>query len=325
MERGQRWILPAILIAGAAIAWALIFSSATGYPARPNGITSLKVSIAIITVAALGRFLRYFFCLWKAGVERPISRIRIDFRPALAAFVPILAGVAIIGTFLYSITFLKSMISAVVPFWADAPLAAIDRAMFINPAAIAVALQPSLPSLGLFYGLWHAVNLGGILWVLHWRRDNKSQHIVSFMLTWSIGMALAYIFSSAGPIFTGRYDPSLAPGSVQKAAELLWTNYKADGALLGGGISAFPSMHVAIAAWFALVLRERGLLWLGIAYAFSVFACSVILGWHYVADGIAGAGVALVADRLSWTWLRPRGFQFAHLALPTIGNWRSPG
>jgi hypothetical protein len=217
--------------------------------------------------------------------------------------VPIMAGVALICVFLYSISFLKSMISAVVPFWADAALTATDRAIFVDPGRIGAALGPALPALGLFYGLWHAVHLGGILWVLHWRCGNKSLHIVSFMLTWSIGIALAYIFSSAGPIFTGQYDLSIAPASVRKAAEFLLANHKADGALLGGGISAFPSLHVAIAAWFALVLRERGKAWLGMAYALGIFACSIILGWHYVADGVAGVGVAMLAQRLAGRWI----------------------
>jgi len=306
MEREEDWIFPAVLIAGATIGCTLVLGMATGFPARPSGNTSLKASLAIIVIAALWRFLRYVFGLWRAKIEHPIISIRAELRPALIGFAPVVVGVAIISVFLYLITYLKSMITTVVPFWADAPLAAIDRAIFVDPAAIAVTLQPTLAALGLFYALWHAAHLGGILWVLHWRGGNKSHHIVSFMLTWAIGMALAFAFSSAGPIFTGLYDLALAPASVRKAAEFLWANYQAKGALLGGGISAFPSLHVAIATWFALVLRDRGYPKIGIAYAIAVFACSVILGWHYVADGVAGGAVALLADRLSTLWARQR-------------------
>ena len=124
------------------------------------------------------------------------------------------------------------------------------------------------------------------------------------MLTWSIGMAFAYLFSSMGPLFTGVYDPSIAPDSVRLAAEFLWANYQARGALIGGGISAFPSMHVAIAAWLAIVLTNRGWPKVGIAYFFAVFVCSVVLGWHYAIDGAAGAAVAMTADRLAQAWLR---------------------
>jgi hypothetical protein len=195
-----------------------------------------------------------------------------------------------------------------VPFWADDLFAATDRALFINAQGIALALEPVLPAIGLFYGLWHAAHLGGILWVLHWRKGDKARHILSFILTWSIGMAFAYLFSSMGPLFTGAYDPTVAPESVRKAAGFLLANYQAKGALIGGGISAFPSMHVAIAAWLAIVLADRGWLNVGIAYFFGVFACSVILGWHYAIDGVAGAAIAVVAERIAKAWLR-RGSQ----------------
>lgn len=62
-------------------------------------------------------------------------------------------------------------------------------------------------------------------------------------------------------------------------------------------------MHVAIAAWLAIVLRDRGFTWLGVAYLLGIFVCSVVLGWHYVLDGAAGIAVALLADRVSRIWL----------------------
>ena len=150
------------------------------------------------------------------------------------------------------------------------------------------------------------MHLGGILWVLLWRDPGKARFIISFMLTWAIGMAFAYIFSSAGPILTGRYDPSLAPEFVRRMVGFLWTNYKESGAQLGGGISAFPSMHVALAAWFALVLRARRVAWLGVAYVTGIFAGSIILGWHYAVDGVAGIAVAIFADWLARLWLARR-------------------
>lgn len=308
MGRDQQWLIPAIAIAMATALCATILKLVSGYPGQPSGMTSLKAAVAIVIITAFFRFMRFFFAMWREGVESPSQRIAAEFRPALAGFAPIAAGVAILATFLYSITFLKSMITVVVPFWADGLFAATDRILFIDPQSIALALQPALGAIGVFYGLWHATHLGGILWVLHWRKGDKARHILSFMLTWSIGMAFAYLFSSMGPLFTGAYDPAVAPESVRKAANFLLANYQAKGALIGGGISAFPSMHVAIAAWLAIVLADRGWLKVGIAYFFGVFACSVILGWHYAIDGVAGAAIAVVADRIANAWLR-RGSQ----------------
>lgn len=299
MKRGEDFIPIGSAIAGAAMLSAAAISIIVDYSARPKGLTSLSAAVVTIAVAAMVRFTRFVWTMWRANVPQPIARIRSSFRPALADFAPIVAGVFIIGAFLFSLTYLKSMMIAVVPFWADAPLAAIDRAFLIDPQGLGLALRPALPAIGLFYGLWHVAHLGGILWVLHWRGEERSRFIISFMLTWGIGMIVAYAFSSAGPLFTGRYDLAIAPESVRKPAEFLWANYKARGALLGGGISAFPSLHVGIATWFALVLRQRGWPKVGIAYALAIFACSVILGWHYTIDGVAGALIALLAHRLA--------------------------
>jgi hypothetical protein len=309
MERDRDWLLPAVVIAVATMSLAASLKLATHFPGQPSGMASLEATIAIVTIAAFVRFMRHLYILWRTGEDHPISRLKADVRPALQAFAPVAAGIVVVGAFLYSITFLKSMIPAVVPFWADDLFAWLDRAMFVDPQAIAISLNPALKAIGLFYGLWHAVHLGGILWVLHWRNGSKARHILSFMITWSIGMAFAYAFSSAGPLFTGVYDPSVAPDSVRMAADFLWANYQADGALIGGGISAFPSMHVALAAWFALVLKDRGAPLIGIAYLLAIFFCSIVLGWHYAVDGAAGIGIALLGDRLSGLWIRRASIQ----------------
>jgi hypothetical protein len=304
MGRDQQWLIPAIAITTAAVLCTAVLDYLTSYPGRPSGMTSLVAAITVVVVAAFFRFMRYFFGLWRSGEVHPAARIRADFLPAMMSFAPIGAGVVIVTTFLYSITFLKSMIPVIVPFWADEIFAATDRILFVDPQALALAMKPALPTIGLFYGLWHVAHLGGILWVLHWRAGNKARHILSFMLTWSIGMVFAYLFASMGPLFSGGYDPAVAPESVRLAAEFLWANYQAKGALIGGGISAFPSMHVAVAAWLAIVLRDRGWPKLGISYFIGVFAGSVILGWHYAIDGAAGALIALAADRIAMAWLR---------------------
>lgn len=303
MGRDQAWIYPAVAIAATYAAATFIIKAATGYPGMPNGFASLSAALLIVAVTAFCRFLRYLFRMWHSGEGRPTARMVVDFFPALRSFAPIIAGVAILGVFLFSISLSKSMIPAVVPFWADSMFAAMDRAIWLDPASIARRLTAWLPALGIFYGLWHAAHIGGIVWVLHWRRETKARHILSFMLTWSIGMLFAYLFSSMGPIFTGIYDPSVAPPSVKNAAGFLLANYRGDEGMIGGGISAFPSMHVAIAAWLAIVLRNRGWPKTGIAYLIGVFACSIILGWHYAIDGIAGAAIALLADRLARAWL----------------------
>ena len=76
------------------------------------------------------------------------------------------------------------------------------------------------------------------------------------------------------------------------------------GSRVGAGISAFPSLHVAGAAWVAAVVASlsRKLAPLAWAYFLLILMGSVYLGWHYALDGIAGLIIALVMFRLvSWS------------------------
>ena len=61
----------------------------------------------------------------------------------------------------------------------------------------------------------------------------------------------------------------------------------------GGGISAFPSMHAAMATLWAgyLVERSRWLAPIGLGFLAVILYLSVYTGWHYAVDGIASIAV----------------------------------
>jgi hypothetical protein len=71
--------------------------------------------------------------------------------------------------------------------------------------------------------------------------------------------------------------------------------------MLGAGISAMPSMHIAMACWAALALRaySRKMQWVGWTYVGLIWFGSVHLGWHYFTDGVVGALGALVVWQLA--------------------------
>ena len=61
------------------------------------------------------------------------------------------------------------------------------------------------------------------------------------------------------------------------------------------GIAAFPSMHVAFQMYVFLWMRrlwKSGQLLFGV-FLFAIFLGSIITGWHYLIDGIAGIALAL--------------------------------
>lgn len=135
--------------------------------------------------------------------------------------------------------------------------------------------------------------------------------LASWVLIASVG---AWIFGSAGPCYynalvgphegfarlgqqltrlgSAAHDQGHAIAAIDFQHMLL--RQLQDGAFVSvGGISAMPSMHVAMATLFAMAAFRfaRPLGWLFSAYAASIWVGSVHLGWHYALDGVLGAAM----------------------------------
>jgi membrane-associated phospholipid phosphatase len=128
------------------------------------------------------------------------------------------------------------------------------------------------------------------------------------------------VFASAGPAFFGRVLPGHSnpyaalmnylrsvnanrPLLAVRGQEGLWAALSRGETVFGWGISAMPSVHVAsaiLAALFGFHLSKPVGIVLTIV-AVCAFVASVALGWHYSADGYAGAALAC----LIW-WLAGR-------------------
>ena len=147
----------------------------------------------------------------------------------------------------------------------------------------------------------------------------KTRAIISFGLIWLLlGLFGAYTCSSVGPIFFDRVygttefaalDLQLrsegARAAILSSTEL-WRWHSHQSLEFATGISAMPSVHIAIAVWQALILRRLlpkaaavGWVWVGL-----IWLGSVHLGWHYATDGLAGAVGAFViwaiSPRFAW-------------------------
>ena len=140
----------------------------------------------------------------------------------------------------------------------------------------------------------------------------RTRYLVCFMAVWIIiGNVLAALFLSAGPAFyglvtgdTARFGEQLAflakgLGSSYSAVSYqnyLWSLNEAGRTGFASGISAFPSVHVALVTLNALFVREydRYLGALAFLYVAFVAASSVYLAWHYAIDGYVAASVTLL-------------------------------
>ena len=110
---------------------------------------------------------------------------------------------------------------------------------------------------------------------------------------------IALQYPTAGPAF---YQPALfdlsgtASGVVQKWLAL----YMQGGVPQNGfipGTMGMPSLHIGItvmAAWF-LAIHVRWTLWISVLWIWLTWMSTVMLGWHYVLDGVGGIAVATVA------------------------------
>jgi hypothetical protein len=167
------------------------------------------------------------------------------------------------------------------------------------------------------YMLWFPVLFLMCLWMA-WssKRQLRLQFFITAGLIWILlGTVLAILFSSAGPCFfstaidnlSNPYEPLMTQlVKINKSMPLfavknqlgLWESYQNHIWLPFGGISAMPSVHVALAVVFALTGWNINR-WVGvilIAYTIVVQVGAVILGWHYAVDGY----VSIILTLLLW-------------------------
>ncbi|PZV36515.1 phosphatase PAP2 family protein [Mesorhizobium kowhaii] len=170
--------------------------------------------------------------------------------------------------------------------------------------------------LGLCYGpLWFAQWFGFVLLAAFLPNDRlRIRYLFSFAATLLLlGTVLRAAGASAGPIFYDRMfggdrfaDLTAALASIPSGAmtlgtsDYLYASYTDNSAVFGVGISAMPSIHVAMAFLNALFLSSlnRRLGIVGWTYAASILFGSVYFGWHYALDGY----VSIVGVLLIWRW-----------------------
>ncbi len=213
----------------------------------------------------------------------------------------------------------KKLIPVIHPFTFDQTFIALDRYLHfgVDPWRITHQIFASdfaTYSLNFAYHSWFFLLFGSFAWAVLARKHQelRAQYMLAAMALWIIGgNLLATIFSSVGPCYvkalTGSdyYQPlmSLLASTDDRLTttgwgmglpallvqESLWKDYIQGGQMLGGGISAFPSLHVAITVAMAC-LATRLNKYLGILtwlFAIYIQIGSVHLGWHYAVDGYA--------------------------------------
>lgn len=231
--------------------------------------------------------------------------------------------VLILPPFMSIFTGMKAAIPTITQFYLDPWAVEADRVLHGGHDAWRL-LQPALgypvvtAIVNFFYNVWFVV-LNVVLVVVAFMTGNdrlRAQFLVAFVLTWALlGTVAATLLASVGPcyysLFYGSNDFADLMTYLRSAnehypiwalttQEMLYDSYKQANAQIGSGISAIPSLHVAVATLLAIfawnVSRAAGIA--ATAFAAIIAVGSVHLGWHYAVDGY----ISMIATPPIW-WL----------------------
>jgi len=230
---------------------------------------------------------------------------------------------------------MKVLIPDFVPFYADPWLAAADRWLHggAEPWRLAHAAfagsDAHLASV-VYFTAWTAMVIlfPLVLAVGDPDRARAERFLILYVMVWIvIGNLLAVAGSSVGPVFAGRaygtddfaglheaLESSGLTGTMIGASQDYLARHLGSGSLaFASGISAFPSVHVAMAALIGFYAAKRWPVTLPFAVLMvgAILFLSVLTGYHYAVDGYA----AILLVVAMW-WLTRR--------FVATGAWRAP-
>ena len=211
----------------------------------------------------------------------------------------------------------------------DDELRYLSRVLFLNHSPNVFFLELfSNPSVlravdwSYAYVFLASINIASIYFLSDPDRSIRIGFMNSNTLMWIVGAWIYLLVPSLGPayVFPQTWLP-LEPmmTHTHQLLRLLMTNYQ--NVLHGGevnvflGIGAFPSLHVAfellVWLWLRRVWRPGAMLFA--IFTLIIFLGSMITGWHYLIDAIAGLALAFLAYAAVAIRRRPTTFSAACL------------
>lgn len=267
-----------------------------------------EIALGFLLQALIGMGIRFAVAARKGNVRELLTAYRskgwIADTLRLAVFT---------GLWTHTYGWIKLMIPLLHPRLFDQQLWSLDRTICFgySPNVFLLTLFSSPPLLRVIdwsYAniFFTSLNIMAIFFASAPERRLRVAFMNSNALLWLTGAWLYVAVPSLGPAY--RFPEvwlPLAPllDRTQTFQRLLMSNYEAVSASLRGarrpinvlfGVAAFPSLHVAFQT-LAFLWMRRLTRWGGIV--FGVFAClifigSIVTGWHYLIDGVAGAALA---------------------------------
>jgi membrane-associated phospholipid phosphatase len=298
----HEWIALAYILGGLA----LLETMPVSYPRSALLLAYARPIAAILGVAGVIVFLKRRL--------RPVQPL------TLANELVVLGRLALALLLVWPIHFLlKSFIFVINPRTWDLRLAAWDRLLHLgySPSRFLTTLFDNaafLHVLDVFYsGVYYFIVTGytaALLALLPLRR--RLAFGVAFLLVWMLGIALYLAMPSWGPVYVFADDFQAVllhmpvTVSVQRVLyeeiSSLVKNPLATRYVRYGCVAAFPSLHLAVVALYAIASRSVSRRWFRFTCGLVVLMAlgAVITGYHYMVDVWAGIALGLFCWWIGW-------------------------
>lgn len=292
-------------------------------------VNTLLLPVFVVSLSALVLALRMLLVLRKGG-SLVNGYIRLDLPDVVSRLAPLV----LMPVMLAAYATLKMLIPVLHGFTADGALHDLDRILFLgtDPWRLTHALfgnAAATMAIDRLYTMWvPLLGLAMTYFALAAGRRERARFFLTFAAVWiGLGTVGAYIGASAGPCFLAQLNHPAAPAyaelmerlaAIRNAAgaplmaynwqQVLWAAHRSNDIGFGMGISAMPSIHLAVATLYVLAARRHGRVATAIAALFgaTMLVGSVHLGWHYAADGL----FSILATSALW-WIAGRYLDWA--------------
>ena len=323
MKQAPAWLVPSIAVTGIAVVTALLLIPNSG-----GLLPALRVLPPWLAVAAL---IACLYGFGRAALTRDpapsqsLRRFLMTERRRITAttLIMLLAGLNMV-----SFMWVKTLLNYYVPFWADPLLARADFRLFAGHEPWAVLHWLDFAGAGLVYHpLWFVLLIFALLLTAAAQPSaQRSAVLLSYFVLWTVvGPLIHTALPAAGPIFYerfgygARYAAISSSPEVRQVADYLWEIYANKRFGAASGISAMPSMHVAMSTWTVIAFHQFARRWLPVAIIgwAVITGLSIALGWHYASDGIVGS-LAALGTFAAFSKLMQRGASTVRAGAPAL-------